>query len=1427
MKKITLLALLCVFYVTARAGFSTVSLTGFTADIVSNGSVSAGSSISSFMTEGFDSAGYALVSQDYNFGGYTPSYYLPTGGAVTSGITSGLGFQLADYSSNNALRLKNSGDTGTLYFATSRTAGALYLCGLSGSGSSGFTAVVNFSDGTSETFSSLSYPDWYSSGASVQGIGRVSVTDNHTEGSSFAPSLFEIQLSIDPSNYSKLITSVNVSKTTSSGIMAIMAISAEDICSGSPSAGAVAADVTTGCSTFTANLSLPSSTSAAGISYQWQSSPDSLTWTDVSGATSATYAANVTDTVYYRAYVTCTISSLSDTSAGIALMVTSAAPAVATLPYYQSFESWIGTCYSYDRPSVSWLNSPSTGNNSWRRDDQGSDASWFGTFGGAYSPVSTAGAHSARFHSYEASYGSVGNMDLYVNLSSTGTKQIIFDYNNENTDGGSDVLNVELSEDGGATFTTLASYGEVSGWVTETISTTSVAANAILRFSATSDFGLTDIGVDNLSVSVLSGCTGTPTAGTISASTTTGCSAYSSTISVDTPIYMTGITYQWQSSADSVTWTDISGATGTSYTVSSVTANTYYRVYVVCTTSGGADTSAPVALYFTAPAASFASLPYFEDFESWIAGCYSFDRPGTNWLTSPPTGNNSWRRDDQGSDASWSAISLGAYSPVSTSGSHSARFHTYEASYGSVGNMDLYIDLSTPGTKQISFDYNNDNSDFGSDVLNVMLSEDSGVTFTTLASYGEVSGWVNELINTTSVSAHAIIRFSATSDFGNTDIGVDSLNISVLSSCTGTPVAGTISATSTTGCTAYSSTLSVDAPISLTGIGYQWQSSADGISWTSIAGATGTTYTDASVTANTYFRAYVTCSAGGSDTTTSLELTYTAPAPVYASVPYFEDFENWIAGCYSYDRPDSNWLTNPATGNNSWRRDDQGSDASWDGSDFGAYTPVSTSGSHSARFHTYEADYGSVGNIDLYIDLSAAGTKQIAFDYNNDNSDFGSDVLNVMLSEDSGATFTTLASYGEVSGWVPEVLTTTSTSAHAIIRFSATSDFGNTDIGIDSLYISIPTSSVTPCSAPVVVTATSVTATSATVSWDGVGAVAGYQYVINTTAADPTGAGTATTDTFVNVTGLTDTTVYYAHVRTACTTGDSSAWVTISFTTTATPVAPCDTPLAGTVTSITDSSAVASWDGVSGSGGYQYVVNTTAADPSSAGTATVDTFINIDSLAAGTTYYVHVRTACTSGDSSSWITLTFTTLSAPPACGIASGLAAEVTDSSATVSWSVVTGATGYQYVIDNNPAAPVVPGTFTTGTSYTDTGLTCATTYYLHVRTDCSTDSASWVTISFVTDSCTHVGVATVNINNFDVQAFPNPARERVSVNVTGVVNGNAFVQLTDVTGKVITLIPVIANKADVDMSNLATGIYFLNYSDSVNRRTIKISKQ
>ena len=1502
MKKILFLPILMAWAFVARATFNTVSLTGFNRDIISNGAAPAASTISPSLILGADSDSYALVAQDYNYGGYTPTYYLPTGGMVSSALTTSLNYQLADYSSNNGLRLVNTGDNGTLTLTTPQSAGALFVLGLSLNGDTYADITVTFTDATTQLFPSLYFPDWYASGGAVVGIGRVSTADNHTEGFSYAPSLFENRLDLDPANYGKTIASITVQKASGSGYTTIMAVSANDICSGTPVAGAAAATVTSGCSEYTSVVSLTGASTSSGLLYQWQSSPDGLAWTNVTGATNATYTADVTSNVYYRATVTCNTSGLSSTSTGIELLQTAPAPTVASMPFTESFESWIAACASADRPGTPWVTIPATGNNSWRRDDQGADASWTLASSYMYSPASTTGAHSARFHSGYTSYGIVGDLDLHINLSPAGTKQISFDYINLD---GTDFLTVQLSEDGGATFTDIATFNTTGGWVNETVTTTSVAANAVIRLAASADFGSTDIGVDNLLVNVLTPCSGTPVAGTFTASQVTGCSEFFPTLALPSTT-ISGLTYQWQSSTDSATWADVSGATASSYTAD-ITSSIYYRVVVTCTASGLSDVTPGILFQIVTPVATNATLPFFEGFENWIGTCYSFDRPGINWLETPTSGNGAWRRDDQGADAAWHLPAEYMYSPASTEGAHSARFHSGWASSGTEGDLDLHINLSAPGTKMIQFDYNNGD---GSDYMDVQLSEDGGATFTTLNTFNTTpTGWVPELLTTNSTAANAVIRFRAISDYGGTDIGVDSLYVSVEPTCSGAPTAGTFTASQTSGCTAYSSNLSVDAPVLLSGITYQWQSSADGIAFSSVPGATTTAYT-ASVSANTWYRFYVVCTVSGlADTSAATELTYSPVTPVTATVPYFQSFESWIAGCYSFDRPDASWTLSPTTGNNSWRRDDQGDDAAWSSTGFGTYSPASTDGSHSARFHSYYASSGLVGNMDLYINLSAAGTKNITFDYINTD---GSDNLAVQLSEDGGVTFTTLATFNNAAAWTSETVSTTSVAPNAIVRFSATSDYGNSDIGIDSLSISVaPSCSGTPTAGTFSADVTAgCTAYSSNLSVDVPLFLSGITYQWQ---SSPTGAG------YTNVAGATNTTytasvtgnVFYRFYVVCSASGlaDTSAAIELTMTpevaTAATLpyfqgfenwIGGCytyDRPDNSWVLSPNtgdnswrrdDQGDDASWTSVF-SGGYSPVSEEGSHSArfhsyyaSSGDVGNMD--LTIDLSTAGTKnisfYYTNADgsdfltvylsedggvTFSTLGNyttTSGWehetlsttsvaanailrfsatsdfgnsdigidsLNITGPTVIAP--CDTVTGLtASSITATTATISWTAVSGVTGYEYVVDNSAGAPAGSGTPTSATSFSDTGLTCATVYYAHVRTDCSADSSLWNTISFTTDTCVTTSVGNVNAAIFALDAYPNPAKATVTLNITGRA-GDATIKLSDVAGRVITTIKTLDNSAVIDINQLAAGVYFINYRDDINNQTVEISNQ
>ena len=115
------------------------------------------------------------------------------------------------------------------------------------------------------------------------------------------------------------------------------------------------------------------------------------------------------------------------------------------------------------------------------------------------------------------------------------------------------------------------------------------------------------------------------------------------------------------------------------------------------------------------------------------------------------------------------------------------------------------------------------------------------------------------------------------------------------------------------------------------------------------------------------------------------------------------------------------------------------------------------------------------------------------------------------------------------------------------------------------------------------------------------------------------------------------------------------------------------------------------------------------------------------------------------------------TFSAPPSCLVPTGLnATAITSSSATVGWTAVGGATGYEYAVTTS-AVPPGSGTATALTSIPVGSLSANTLYYLHVRTDCGGTFSGWATSSFTT-SCNSTTVPySENFDGVTAPAIPS----------------------------------------------------------------------
>ena len=412
------------------------------------------------------------------------------------------------------------------------------------------------------------------------------------------------------------------------------------LCTGTPTGGTTVATVSSGCYGFASTLSLSGATSAYGIVYQWQYGPTSSgPWTDISGAVFPTYIFNAIQSQYYRCNLLCAATGFTGASAPVNITVTGTYPVNQTIPYSQDFESWSDACSTHDVPGPGWgtISSPFDEDANWRRDDEGSIAGWTSPASGVYTPASYTGSHSARFHSFWAVESAEGSMDLHIDMSPAGAKSIdMYQYNTD----GNDYVAVYLSEDGN-TFVQLGSNMTFAdNWTHYTFTTSSTAPNAIIRIKGVSDFGDTDMGIDNFSVTMP--CT----AGTVSATTLASqnpvCPATAVTFSLSGTGIITGLTDQWQSSPDGSTWTNISGATSTTYNTTPA-ATTWYRCALTCTASSTTVYATPVQLIVTAPPAGdifanpivIGTTPYSNNGDNLSSNCWTSDYTGANTQASP------------------------------------------------------------------------------------------------------------------------------------------------------------------------------------------------------------------------------------------------------------------------------------------------------------------------------------------------------------------------------------------------------------------------------------------------------------------------------------------------------------------------------------------------------------------------------------------------------------------------------------------------------------------------------------------------------------------------------------------------------------------------------------------------------------------------
>lgn len=381
------------------------------------------------------------------------------------------------------------------------------------------------------------------------------------------------------------------------------------------------------------NSTLLTLTGSTG-SIQWQSSPDNATWTNIGGATAATYTAtNLTATTYYRAVVTSGVCPAANTTSVVvnvspAVVAGSVTPATTTV--CSGTNSTLLTLAGHTG-SIQWQSSPN--NATWTNIPAATAATYTAvnlTATTYYRAVVTSGA-----------CGSLNTASVVINVDPASVAGTV-----------SPLTLARCSGTNSSTFTITGSTGSIqwqsspdnatwtnmSGEVNPSLTVTNLVATTYYRAVVTSGVCSsvnTSSAVVLISPPVVSG--------SVTPATSTVCSGTNSTLL--TLAGHTG-TIQWQSSPNNATWTNIPAATAATYTATNLTATTYYRAVVTSGACGSLNTTSVVVNVDAAPVAG-------------TAGTNQTICPGTpaNMTLTGSTGTIQWQSSPD--NATWTDITPG------------------------------------------------------------------------------------------------------------------------------------------------------------------------------------------------------------------------------------------------------------------------------------------------------------------------------------------------------------------------------------------------------------------------------------------------------------------------------------------------------------------------------------------------------------------------------------------------------------------------------------------------------------------------------------------------------------------------------------------------------------------------------------------------
>ena len=373
-------------------------------------------------------------------------------------------------------------------------------------------------------------------------------------------------------------------------------------------------------------------------------------------------------------------------------------------------------------------------------------------------------------------------------------------------------------------------------------------------------------------------------------------------------------------------------------------------------------------------------------------------------------------------------------------------------------------------------------------------------------------------------------------------------------------------------------------------------------------------------------------------------------------------------------------------------------------------------------------------------------------------------------------------------------------------------------VGTSAYTLPINFTTLTPCGVPSGITISGITATSANISWAAISGATSYTIryrIVGTTAL----TSVSSTTNSITISALTSGTQYEVQVCAVCASGTSAYSSLTNFTT----LTSCGTPTGIVISSITTSTATATWAAVSGATSYTIRYRKVGVTTWTSTTSTTNSKA-LSALSSASTYEIQVRSTCTSGTSSYSTLVNFVTLTP---CGVPTGLFTnQLTTTDARVNWTAVNTATSYTVQRRKVGNTTWLNTTTTTNYKYLG-GFTACTNYEWRVSATCPSGTSAYTAVNyFTTTGCGASPMPYDNLtensktNNADnapllLTIEPNPANNYAELLYSSNLNTNVSLIISDVMGKIISNetkeITEGDNKIMLDITNLQSGYYIV----------------